>query len=607
VTAYDVAPVRFHGGAGGTDPMPKSNSKPHYDVVILGAGLAGLTLARQTLLRCNKKILILDRSAEVPARRQKVGESTVQVGGYYLSKVLDLEEYLMREQFLKYNLRFYWKRPGAANRSYEEYDHCYIRPMSNIAGYQLNRNTLEAELLRLNTASPACDFIAPARDIDVSLSEDGPHAVRFLSGSRARQVSADWVVDTTGRGKFLAKRMELSQDNPIRHGSSFLWVDGLVNIEKLTDLSLDQQLLRKDRMKTGHFPVWLATNHYVGEGFWFWIIPLQGKTSLGIVYERNLFDEKKTDTPGKLMRWICREFPVLARDLPRRKVLDHGYFRDYSYDCVQTLSGSRWAMSGEAGRFSDPLYSPGSDLIAFHNTLILDSILTADREDLKKKVPLYETLVRSLYQAYVPSYAVSYDCLGDQEAFILKYTWELTVYFTFFVFPFVNQLFTHRDFVLPYLGKLARLGRINGNLQLFMSAFYRWKKGSEPSEHGPIAFDFTQIGPLKDSEMLFYQVGVSDSLALELLDHYFENIRQLARFIVAHAASRVLGQRECLTNRAFVESIRLNQVSFDPAAFAETWTLCSSQPEQYKWSFDAEVLDCFRLGGLQFNRARAAM
>jgi len=27
----------------------------------------------------------------------------------------------------------------------------------------------------------------------------------------------------------------------------------------------------------------------------------------------------------------------------------------------------------------------------------------------------------------VPSYAVSYDALGDQEAFSLKYTWELTV------------------------------------------------------------------------------------------------------------------------------------------------------------------------------------
>ena len=38
----------------------------------------------------------------------KVGEATVQVSGYYFSKVLELEEHLMREHFLKYNLRFFW-------------------------------------------------------------------------------------------------------------------------------------------------------------------------------------------------------------------------------------------------------------------------------------------------------------------------------------------------------------------------------------------------------------------------------------------------------------------------------------------------------------------
>jgi flavin-dependent dehydrogenase len=574
-------------------------AEPKYDIVIIGAGLAGLSLARQTLLRAQKKILILDRAAEVPTKRQKVGESTVQVGGYYLSKVLDLEEYLIREQFLKYNLRFYWKRPDAANRSYEEYSHCYIRPMSNIAGYQVNRNTLEAEILRLNRANANCTFQNGVKKLEVSLAEDGPHSIQFLAGGKSKSVKAEWVVDTTGRGKFLSRRMQLAQPNSIRHGSSFLWVDGLVNIEKLTDLSLDEILLRNDRKMTGHFPVWLATNHFVGEGFWFWIIPLQGKTSLGVVYDRQLFDEEKVDTPEKLMRWVCREFPILARDLPKRKVLDHGLFRDFSYDCVQTLSASRWAMSGESGRFSDPLYSPGSDLIAFHNTLILDAILTEDKKQLEKKIPLYETLVRSLYQAYVPSYAVSYDVLGDQEAFILKYTWELAVYFTFFVFPFINQLFTDREFILPYLGKLARLGRINSNMQALFSAFYQWKKQQSRPVKGPILFDFTQIGPLKKSEMLFYQVGKNAGSALELLDEHLTNLKALARYFVAHVASRVLDQKAVVTNRAFVEGIRLNQVSFNPEEFRAAWARASSQPEQYQWDFDYNVLTVFHGGEME--------
>src|SRR5207249_7366191 len=102
-------------------------------------------------------------------------------------------------------------------------------------------------------------------------------------------------------------------------------------------------------------------------------------------------------TPQKLLDWVCREFPLFGRDLPHRKVLGHGSFRDFSYDCAQTIHQSRWALSGEAGRFTDPLYSPGSDFIALHNTLITDAILTNNRADLVRKCGLYEQLIRSFY------------------------------------------------------------------------------------------------------------------------------------------------------------------------------------------------------------------
>ncbi|OFW44165.1 MAG: hypothetical protein A3J28_02640 [Acidobacteria bacterium RIFCSPLOWO2_12_FULL_60_22] len=569
---------------------------PHYDVAIIGAGMAGLSLARQILLRSEKKILLLDRSSQVPVARQKVGESTVQLGAYYLSKVLDLEEHLFREQLLKYNLRFYWRRPDGSNRSYEEYSHCYIKNVSNIAGYQLNRNTLEAELLRLNTAHPNCAFFAPVKDLEVSLSDHGPHSLRFSASRKKASVTAEWVVDTTGRSKHLARQKKLTQQSPIRHGSAFLWVEGLVNIEKLTDLSIDEIRLRKDRAATGHFPIWLATNHFVGEGFWFWVIPLQGKTSLGVVYDSALFPAEQVATPEKLMEWVCREFPLFARDLPHRKVLDHGSFRDFAYDCAETLSESKWALSGEAGRFSDPLYSPGSDLISLHNTLIADLILTEDDRQLARKVPLYETLLRSLYQAYVPSYVVSYDVLGDQEAFILKYTWELAVYFTFYVFPFINNLFTNQEFILPFLSKFARLGRINANLQPFLSAFYQWKKSQDRPAPGMILFDFTQIGPLRTAETLFYHVGVSAEEALDLLDSHLVNLKQLARFILAHGASRVLNDESVLTHRAFVEGLDLNKTRFDPDAFRARWSRVAKQKqmERYEWPFDPHVLSPFR-------------
>src|SRR5207253_8369130 len=150
--------------------MPNTN---HYDVMIIGAGLAGLSLARQLLLNSDKTILLLDKRQAIPPPHQKVGEATVQLSAYYFSKVLDLEEHLLREHYLKYNLRFYWKTAGRSNRSYEDYSQSYIRTLSNVATYQLNRNKLEAEILRLNLQFPNFAFRAPVSNLQVSLSEEG--------------------------------------------------------------------------------------------------------------------------------------------------------------------------------------------------------------------------------------------------------------------------------------------------------------------------------------------------------------------------------------------------------------------------------------------------
>src|SRR5712691_10975704 len=124
----------------------QSNSQS--DVLFIAAALAHLTLARQLLLNSEKSVLLLDKRTEVPTSRQKVGESTVQVGAYYYARVLDLEEYLFRNQYMKYNLRFYWKTAGRDNSRFEDFGHSYIRTFSNIACYQLDRNTFETELLR---------------------------------------------------------------------------------------------------------------------------------------------------------------------------------------------------------------------------------------------------------------------------------------------------------------------------------------------------------------------------------------------------------------------------------------------------------------------------
>lgn len=582
---------------------------PVVDVVILGGGLAGQSLARQLLMRSDRRIVMLDKRRELPLPQQKVGESTVQVGGNYFSKVLDLEEHLLTDHYMKYNLRFYFKTAGRGNDSFEDYGQTYIRPFSNVASYQIDRNKLEAEMLRRNLASPRFRLISGAAGIRVRLAEgEGPerenggepeaHRVSFREDGEERTLSARWVVDCSGRGRLLARQQGLDRPGAIRHGAAFLWVDGLVNVEKLTDLSPDEVRTHPSRREVGHLPLWLATTHFMGEGFWFWVIPLQGRTSLGLAFDAETFDRDRVSTPEKFIQWICEEFPLFARDLPHRKVEHYSGYPDFGHDCAQTLSHQRWAMSGEAGRFSDPFYSPGSDLIAIYNTLITDAVLTDDPEELRRKTRAYEQLMRAIYEAYVPSYAESYNALGDAESFVFKYTWELTVYFAFYVFPFLSNLFTRLRFLPAYFRRFAQLGPLNGNLQRFLSGYHRWAEENRPPIARPVFHDFLSLGPLARAEKTFYEVGVDVDRAKKVLGEQVDNLTELARFSLAYLSSVVVDDPAALHHRGFVESIDPGSYPFDPEAIRRLWEAAGKSGgeggEPYPWSFDTSVVEKLR-------------
>jgi hypothetical protein len=380
-----------------------------------------------------------------------------------------------------------------------------------------------------------------------------------------------------------------------------MWVDGLLNFEYLTDSTHKQVRLNPQRSHTGHLPFWLATNHFCEEGLWFWVIPLQGVTSLGLVYDNRLIRPEAVNDPKLLVKWVCEHFPLFARDLPDRKILHWAGYRDQSFDCAQTIDRGRWALVGEAGRWTDPLYSPGGDVISIYNTLVTDSILTASQEELDAKVPLYEALEKAVYAAYVPSFATSYDCLGDQEAFSLKYTWELTIYFAFYVFPFINDLFTDRRFLVSFLRSFSKLGRVNLVLQTFINRYYHWKKTNREPHAAPIFYDFYESGGLGVAEKTFYKVGVSLDETRTVLDQQLENAMCLARYTAAHIYAMVLDDPTLVWNRSFLEHLDLERLAFDPEAMRTAYAPHGGNTERYVWPAGWNPEAAFR-----FNTPRRA-
>jgi len=210
---------------------------------------------------------------------------------------------------------------------------------------------------------------------------------------------------------------------------------------------------------------------------------------------------------------------------------------------------------------------------------------------LADKCRLYEQLMKAVYEAYVPTYAISYDALGDQQVFTLKYSWELAIYFSYYVFPFINDLFTNKRFLVIFINRFSQLGRINRSLQTFISDFFQWQKTRRTPPAEVFHFDFTDIKPLAEAEKTFYRVGVSIEEARQVLDEQLVNLREMARFIAAQICASVLNDVRVLTNRRFVESFDINRLRFDPAEIRAAYLACQSSTETYPWTLDPHVLE----------------
>lgn len=81
-----------------------------YDVVIMGAGFAGICQARHLMLNIpNIKVALIDpRPEERTDKDLKVGESLVEVSSLFVTKELGLYEYMIENHTPKFGLNFHW-------------------------------------------------------------------------------------------------------------------------------------------------------------------------------------------------------------------------------------------------------------------------------------------------------------------------------------------------------------------------------------------------------------------------------------------------------------------------------------------------------------------
>lgn len=441
------------------------------DVLIMGGGLAGLTLAIQLRQRFPAlAVTILERRRHpVPAAAHKVGESSVEIGAHYFATVLGLQEHLSQQQLKKFGFRFFF---SAGRTDFDAVSELGASRYLSTPSYQLDRGIFE-NFLAQRAAALGARFVDGATVRELAPGEAGAaHAVRFERAGREHALEARWLIDASGRAGLIKQRLGLAEANA--HDANSVWFRIGARID-VDEWSADPAWLQRcdppDR--------WLSTNHLVGEGYWVWLIPLSsGSHSVGIVADARLHPLKTMNSFERAMQWLHRHQPRLAQDLEGKRHLlqDFASLRRFSYGCRQVFSGSRWALTGEAGVFLDPFYSPGSDFIAIANTYITELVAKdLAGEPLEHYARFYEQFFLSFYRSTLTLYVDQYPLFGDPEVLPVKVLWDYTYYW-----GVLCQLFFQRRLTdLTMMGRLRRELTSTMTLNQAMQRFLReWSRVS---------------------------------------------------------------------------------------------------------------------------------
>lgn len=488
-----------------------------YDVVVIGGGLAGLTLSLQ-LKQANSaiRILVLEKRAEAAAEAaHKVGESTVELGTHYLREVLNLKEYLEEFQLPKHGLRFYFS-PKHKNEI-EKRVELGPRKKLPVPSHQIDRGTFENELERRSIAM-GNEVILGADVERVELfSEGNKHAIHFNRGNSKHKVSTKWAVDTSGRNFLLKRQLQLLKD--LDHDINASWFRVSEEID-VSDWSNDTKWV--DFLEPGLRR--LGTIHFMDKGYWLWLIPLSsGATSVGIVADAKIHPFAEFNRLSKAMEWIEKNEPQAAKHiLPLKdKVLDFHALKHYSHHSENVFSADRWAISGEAGAFLDPWYSPGTDFISLSNTFLTDLILRdMNGENIELHASIYEKTYLSMVDNWIPVYQNKYQLMGNTQIMVCKIFWDWATYWSFFTLLFVNNGLTNISLIKRLFASqdnpAARLKVLNEKTQQLFIDWLNFDK-QEFSERYVDPFDIPYLRT--------FHTQLEDQLnAQELLQRIEENL-----------------------------------------------------------------------------------
>ncbi len=414
-----------------------------YDVVVLGGAFSGAATA-MLLKRDHPEIsvLIVEKSKQFDA---KVGEATTEMSAMFLTRRLAQWRHLELEQLPKEGLRYWFANAEVRHHWQATETGGFVR--STVPSFQLRRDALDQHLLDEAVAAGA-ELLRPARVREVELGKFD-HRVTIDQGSETFSVGCRWVIDATGRANLLGRKLGLISKNE-QHPTAAFW-GRFRNLGHIDDLAARGPVEFARRNLSSRR---LGTNHYVGRGYWVWVIPHgHGETSVGVVWDRRLLDLHMRSDREQAFRDFLAQLVPFNELLPGAELRseDFRYYSNLPYATTQYM-GEGWALVGDAAVFLDPYYSPGLDHCAFSSeaTAEIVAIDLAGKPIVARTKEHNETFVRSYWRFFEAIYKDKYFYMGEADLPSAAFLLDTAQYYIFVVIPAYRVY--GRFFWMPVLG-----------------------------------------------------------------------------------------------------------------------------------------------------------
>src|SRR5262249_10038347 len=422
---------------------------------------------------------------------------------------LDLEPHLRSAQLEKLGLRYFF--PHGDNRDLTKRVELGPPRFPPVASFQLDRGRLENYLLRTDAAM-GVTVLDGHRVRAIALDRAAGHRITIHGPEGERPIAARCIVDAAGRAGLRKRQLGLVRSST--HAANAAWwrFGSRIKIDEWSD----------DRAWRARVPSglrWHSTVHLMGVGYWFWLIPLgSGSHSFGIVADADLHPFSRINRFERALDWLHEFEPQAAAVVGAHapELEDFLALQHFAHGCARVFSPERWSLVGEAGVFTDPFYSPGSDFIGMGNDYTTDLIVRDARgEQIADRAAAFNATYLRLFDAFIRLYDGQYPIMGNAQVMTAKISWHNSAYWSMIALLFFQRRLVHPEFIAGIEPLFRRYFLLHARMQQLFKAWSLADSGSQYESAGlnivgvELMRDWqaSLTGPLMDDDQLRAQLA----------------------------------------------------------------------------------------------------